>query len=76
MDQDTKTAAHELLAAHRQAMRDHDAAGDRLRRARLAVITSARTHGMTWDSIARHLGSSDGGNALRMWYIRNGGFGA
>jgi hypothetical protein len=72
VNQDTKTAAYELLAAHRQATKDHDAAGERLRRTRLAVITSARTHGMTWDSIARHLESTDG-NALRMWYIRNGG---
>lgn len=72
MNQDTKQSAAELLAASKQATRDHEAAGRRLHTARLILVTTARSQGMTWDEIAHHLGWSDG-HALRMWYRRSGG---
>lgn len=72
MDQDIKAAAISLLVANRDATADHEKAGRGLRETRIWIIGSARTHGMSWDEIAEHLGWSDG-HALRMWYRRSGG---
>lgn len=69
MDQDTKQAAIDLLTSSRRAYEEHEVAGRDISLGRYYIVTAARSHGMTWDEIAHHIGWSDG-HSLRMWHRR------